>query len=148
MWPTLLTMPPMILSRGNVHLPWHLMTCPSRTTQGHSHLTHSSGGWHLNTEGPHVLHTVLLDYYCQHILDEDFPELNHQLVSLQQQQNQIAISLRELVRDNCSAQEMEHTEGVSSKSKCTTDMLGEVGLQKLLYWLFGKFWPLPKNPNN
>ena len=74
---------------------------------------------------------VLLDHR-QRILDEDFPELNHQLVGLQQ--NQIAASLGELVRDNRAAREVEQTEREKSKSKNPVDMLGEVGLQKILRW--------------
>jgi hypothetical protein len=75
--------------------------------------------------------TLLLDHR-QRILDEDFPQLNHQLVGLQQ--NQIAASLGELVRDNRAAREVERTEREQSKYKSPTDILGEVGLQKLLRW--------------
>lgn len=74
---------------------------------------------------------VLLDHR-QRILDEDFPELNHQLVGLQQ--NQIALSLGELVRDNRVAREVDRAERERAKGKSPIDMLGEVGLQKVLRW--------------
>jgi hypothetical protein len=74
---------------------------------------------------------VLLDHH-QRILDKDFLELNHQLVSLQQ--NQITMSLGNLIRDNRATREVVHAEQEKSKGKSPFDMLGEVGLQKILRW--------------
>jgi hypothetical protein len=75
--------------------------------------------------------TLLLDHR-QRILDEDFPQLNHQLVGLQQ--NQIAASLGELVRDNRAARESERADRARDKDKDPQEMLGDVGLQKIIRW--------------
>jgi hypothetical protein len=75
--------------------------------------------------------TLLLDHR-QRILDEDFPQLNHQLVGLQQ--NQIAASLGELVRDNRTARELERADRDKAKDKDPQEMLGDVGLQKIIRW--------------
>ena len=74
---------------------------------------------------------LLLDHR-QRILDEDFPQLNHQLAGLQQ--NQIAASLGELVRDNRVARESERAERDKAKDKDPQEMLGDVGLQKIIRW--------------
>jgi hypothetical protein len=67
--------------------------------------------------------SLLLDHR-QRILDEDFPQLNHQLVGLQQ--NQIAASLGELVRDNRTARELERADRDKAKDKDPQEMLGDV----------------------
>jgi hypothetical protein len=74
---------------------------------------------------------LLLDHR-QRILDEDFPQLNQQLAGLQQ--NQIAASLGELVRDNRVARELERADKKKNKDKDPQEMLGEVGLQKIIRW--------------
>lgn len=74
---------------------------------------------------------VLLDHR-QRILEEDFPELsNHQALA---QHNQIAANLGELVRDNRAARDQERAEKEQAKVKDPKDLLGDVGLQKLLRW--------------
>eukprot|EP00557_Chaetoceros_sp_GSL56_P008886 CAMPEP_0176505492 /NCGR_PEP_ID=MMETSP0200_2-20121128/16527_1 /TAXON_ID=947934 /ORGANISM="Chaetoceros sp., Strain GSL56" /LENGTH=660 /DNA_ID=CAMNT_0017905057 /DNA_START=100 /DNA_END=2083 /DNA_ORIENTATION=- len=75
--------------------------------------------------------SLLLDHR-QRILEEDFPQLNHQLAGIQQ--NQIAASLGELVRDNRVARELERADRDKAKEKDPQEMLGEVGLQKIIRW--------------
>jgi hypothetical protein len=74
---------------------------------------------------------LLLDHR-QRILDEDFPQLNHRLIGLQQ--DQIAASLGELVRDNRAARDMERADRIKVKENDPQEMLGEVGLQKIIRW--------------
>ena len=74
---------------------------------------------------------LLLDHR-QRILEEDFPQLNHQLIGLQQ--DQIAASLGELVRDNRAARDMERADRIKVKENDPQEMLGEVGLQKIIRW--------------
>jgi hypothetical protein len=66
------------------------------------------------------------------ILIEDFPELSEEVE--RRQQDQIAISLGELVRDNQAAREEARQEKQREKSKGVEEMLGETGVQKLLRW--------------
>jgi hypothetical protein len=74
---------------------------------------------------------ALLDHR-QRILAEDFPELN--LEAERRQQDQIAVSIGELVRDNQVAREEARQERQKEKAKGVEEMLGETGLQKLLRW--------------
>jgi hypothetical protein len=73
----------------------------------------------------------LLDHR-QRILEDDFPQLNMQLAGAQQ--DQIALNLGELVRDNRRAREQDRVEREKAKTKDPQEMLGEVGLQKLVRW--------------
>ena len=73
----------------------------------------------------------LLDHR-QRILEDDFPQLNMQLAGAQQ--DQIALNLGELVWDNRMAWEQDHTEREKMKTNDPQEMLGEVGLQKLMRW--------------
>jgi hypothetical protein len=75
---------------------------------------------------------VLLLDHRQRILDEDFPQLKHQLAGLQQ--IQIAASLGELVRDNRAARELERADRDKAKAKDPQEMLGDVGLKKIIRW--------------
>ena len=74
---------------------------------------------------------LLLDHH-QRILDEDFSLLNHQLIELQQ--DQIAARLGELVRDNRAAHDQERANRVKVKEADPQEMLGDVGLQKIIRW--------------
>ena len=76
--------------------------------------------------------TLLLDHR-QRILEEDFPQLNHQFLA-GLQQNQIVASLGELVRDNREARELERADKDRTKDKSPQEMLGDVGLQKIIRW--------------
>jgi len=74
---------------------------------------------------------LLLDH-CQCMVHEDFLQLNQQLAGAQQ--DQVAATLGELVRDNCNARELDHSDREKAKSKDPQDFLGEARLQKLLHW--------------
>jgi len=74
---------------------------------------------------------LLLDHR-QRVLEEDFPQLSQQRAGAQQ--DQVAATLGELVRDNRQAREQERADKEKAKSKDPVDLLGEAGLQKLLRW--------------
>jgi hypothetical protein len=78
-----------------------------------------------------VADAALLEHR-RRILVEDFPELGEE--TERRQQDQIAISLGELVRDNQAAREEARQEKQREKAKSVEDMLGETGVQKLLRW--------------
>jgi hypothetical protein len=75
---------------------------------------------------------ALLLEHRRRILCEDFPELS--LEAERRQQDQIAVSIGELVRDNQAAREEARQERQREKSKGIEDMLGTTGVQKLLRW--------------
>jgi hypothetical protein len=68
----------------------------------------------------------------QRILIEDFPELNVEVE--RRQQDQIAVSIGELVRDNQAAREEARQEKQRDKAKGVEELLGEIGVQKLMRW--------------
>jgi hypothetical protein len=74
----------------------------------------------------------LLLEHRQRILVDDLPELN--IAVSQRQQDQIAVCLSELVRDNQVAREEARQEKQREKSKSLEDMLGDTGVQKLMRW--------------
>jgi hypothetical protein len=63
---------------------------------------------------------------------EDFPQLNQAWAATQQ--DQVAATLSELVRDNRRARELDRVDREKAKYKDPQDLLGESGLQKLLRW--------------
>jgi hypothetical protein len=74
---------------------------------------------------------VLLEHR-RRILCDDFPELDQEVG--RRQQDQIAASIGELVRDNQAAREAARQEKQREKAKGVEEMLGETGVQKLLRW--------------
>jgi len=74
---------------------------------------------------------LLLDHR-QRILAEDFPELD--METERHQQDQIAVSIGELVRDNQAAREEARREKQREKTKGVQEMLGDTGVQRLLRW--------------
>jgi hypothetical protein len=68
----------------------------------------------------------------QRILAEDFPELNMEVE--RRQQDQIAVSIGELVRDNQAAREEARQDKQRDKAKGVEELLGEIGVQKLMRW--------------
>jgi hypothetical protein len=66
------------------------------------------------------------------ILCEDFPELDQDRE--RRHQDQIAVSIGELVRDNQVAREEAREERQREKAKGVEEMLGATGVQKLLRW--------------
>jgi hypothetical protein len=93
--------------------------------QGESLLT-------LNEMPTAPLADALLLEHRQRILVEDFPELSQEVEG--HQQDQIAISIGELVRDNQAAREEARREKQREKSKGIHEMLGATGVQKLMRW--------------
>ncbi|CAK9046738.1 CvfB_WH domain-containing protein (Fragment), partial [Durusdinium trenchii] len=86
------------------------------------------------TEAPTApLADALLLEHRRRILCEDFPELGLE-ANGHQQEDQIAVSIGELVRDNQAAREEARQEKQREKAKGVEDMLGETGVQKLLRW--------------
>lgn len=79
-----------------------------------------------------LLADALLLEHRRRILCEDFPELS--LEAERRQQDQIAVSIGELVRDNQVAREEARQEKQRERSKGVEDMLGQMGEQKLLHW--------------
>lgn len=75
---------------------------------------------------------ALLLEHRRRILCEDFPELDWE--AGRRQQDQIAVSIGELVRDNQAAREEAKQEKQREKAKGIDEMLGETGVQKLLRW--------------
>jgi hypothetical protein len=80
---------------------------------------------------PPLADSLLLDHR-QRILEEDFPELAD--TQARAQQNLIADRLGELVQENRSAREQERAEKEQEKTKDPKELLGDVGVQKLLRW--------------
>ena len=80
---------------------------------------------------PPLADALLLDHR-QRILEEDFPELGE--TQARAQQNLIADRLGELVQDNRTAREQDRAEKAQEKTKDPKEMLGDVGVQKLLRW--------------
>jgi hypothetical protein len=70
---------------------------------------------------------ALLLEHRQRILGEDFPELN--VEGERRQQDQIAASIEELVRDNQAAREEARQEKHRDNTKSVNDLLGETGVQ-------------------
>ena len=75
--------------------------------------------------------SVLLEHR-QRILSEDFPELD--VEAGRHQQDQIAISIGELVRDNQTARAEARHEKQQERAKGVEELLGATGVQKLLRW--------------
>lgn len=74
---------------------------------------------------------MLLDHR-RRILEEDFPALCD--THVQNQQNQIADRLGELVQESRTARAQDKAEKEQAKTKDPIELLGEVGVQKLLRW--------------
>jgi hypothetical protein len=74
----------------------------------------------------------LLLEHRQRILCEDFPELNLEME--RRQQDQIAVSIEELVRDNQAARAEARQEKQLERAKGVQELLGDTGVQKLLRW--------------
>jgi hypothetical protein len=75
---------------------------------------------------------AMLLEHRQRILAEDFPELNMEVE--RRQQDQIAVSIGELVRDNQAAREEARQDKQRDKAKGVEELLGEIGVQKLMRW--------------
>lgn len=75
---------------------------------------------------------ALLLEHRRRILEEDFPALSEGQVHTQH--NQIAERLSELVQESRTARAQEKAERDRAKTKDPKELLGEVGVQKLLRW--------------
>jgi hypothetical protein len=75
---------------------------------------------------------AMLLEHRRRILCEDFPELDQE--AGRRQQDQIAVSISELVRDNQVAREEAREERQREKVKRVEEMLRATGVQKLLRW--------------
>ncbi len=122
--------------RGQIVLEGQEVACHALIKYLQASLTYAAGGADpllALTDAPMspLADSLLLDHR-QRILDEDFPQLNQQLVGLQQ--NQIAANLGELVRDNRDARELERADREKAKAQGPQEMLGDVGLQKIIRW--------------
>jgi hypothetical protein len=80
---------------------------------------------------PPLADALLLDHR-QRILEDDFPELCD--TQARAQQNLIADRLGELVQENRSAREQDRADKELEKTKDPKELLGDVGVQKLLRW--------------
>jgi len=75
---------------------------------------------------------ALLLEHRQRLLMEDFPELDHSMEG--RQQDMIAVSIGELVRDNQAAREEARQEKQRERAKGIHEMLGATGVQRLMRW--------------